>query len=231
MAYQQVTLAQLQAYFYEQVGGNSAFFRLNEVTAILQESVRVYNVLTGFWRGNVTIAGGTVAGQTWYTVPPGLSYITRVECNQVPLNVSSLWDLDYGQSTWESETGTAGDPAPKVWAPCGVNLFALWPSSFAGGQSLVAFGVTPAPVLTNVGFIDVGQSELETILDYAQHIAQFKEGGQEFDASQLWLSDFLKDASGRNAILMNSAKWRNWLGLSDRKWRPIHKPEARVGAR
>jgi hypothetical protein len=229
MPYQQVTLAQLQAYFYERVGGNTAFWRTTEVTAILQEAVRVFNVLTGYWRGSVSV-GPTVASQHWYNVPSGLSYITRVECNQTPLNVSSLWDLDYGQPTWESDVATSGNQ-PNAWAPCGVNLFALWPASFAGGESLVAFGVTTAPVLTSVGFIDLGQSDIETILDYAEHIAQFKEGGQEFEASQLWLSEFLKESSARNAILQNSAKWRNWLGLSDRKWRPIHKPEARVGAR
>jgi len=230
MPYAQVTLAQLRSYFYEQVGGNTAFWRTDEVDRILQESVRVFNCLTGFWRGRVNL-GLTVAGQHWYNVPSGLTYILRVEADQVPLGSSSLWDLDYGQPAWESETASASDPAPKVFAPAGVNLFALWPASFAGTESLVVDGVTPAPVLTTVGSIDLGQSELTTILNYAQHIAQFKEGGQEFEASQLWLQDFLKDAGGRNAILMNSSKFRNWMGLTDRKKRPIHKPEQRVGAR
>ena len=187
MAYQQITLAQLQAYFYEQVGENQAFWRPTEVTRILQEALRVFNVLTGFWRGRVS-AGLTVANQHYYATPAGLSYIHRVEVNQKPLSSSSLWDLDYGQSGWENETG-----APVAFAPAGVNLFAIWPASVAGGESIVVDGVVPAPLLTSVGFINLGNDEIETILDYALHIAQFKEGGQEFEASQDSLKEFLKD--------------------------------------
>jgi hypothetical protein len=227
--YAQVTLAQLRSYFYEQVGGNTSFWRTAEVDTILQESVRVFNCLTGFWRGRVDISP-TVANQHWYTVPSGLTYLLRGEVNQRPLGSSSLWDLDYGQPNWEAESCISGT-FPQVFAPAGVNLFAIWPASFAGGESLVVEGVTPAPVLTTVGSIDLGQDELEMILDYAGHIAQFKEGGQEFEASQLLLKEFLKQAGERNAVLTQSSKFRTWMGLTDQKKRPMKLPNERVGAR
>lgn len=232
MAYRQFTLAQLQALFYQQVDGNQAFWRPTEVTAILQESLRVFNVLTGFWRGTVPAgpAGLTVADQHWYAVPAGISYILRVEVNGRPLTSSSLWDLDYGQPNWEEQSAQDGD-FPTLFAPAGVNLFAIWPASFAGGETLSVEGVTAAPLLTSVGFVDLGKDELETILDYAEHIAQFKEGGQEFDASQLLLQEFLKEAGERNAVLRQSAKMREWMGLTDRPKRPMRTSDAQVGAR
>lgn len=229
MAYSQVTLVQLRSYFYEQVGGNTAFWRTAEVDRILQESVRVFNCLTGFWRARVDM-GLTTAGQVWYTTPPGMTYLLRVEINLTPMGSSSLWDLDYGQPNWEQEVAEPGT-LPKVFAPAGVNLFALWPASNAGGESLIVQGVVSAPILTTVGSIDLGQSELETILDYAEHIAQFKEGGQEFEASQLLLKSFLKSAGERNAVLMQSSKFRQWMGLTDQKKRPMRMPDSRVGAR
>lgn len=228
--YQQFTLPQLLTLFYEQVSNNQAFFRPDEATRILQEAFRIFNCLTGFWRARIDNGTQTVAGQVYYPVPAGLSYILRVEVNEVPLNSSTLYDLDYGQPTWESETCVSGQ-LPQIFAPVGFNLFALWPSSFAGGESLVVEGVQPAPVLTNVGFVNLGQDELETILDYAQHVAMFKEGGQEFEASQLQLKEFLKEAGERNAVLMQSSKFRKWMGLTDQKTRPMRTSEARVGAR
>lgn len=229
MPYQQYTLATLQTLFYEQVGGNTAFWRLDEVTRILQESVRIFNCLTGFWRDRVNV-GLTTAGTHWYAVPAGLTYVLRAEVNSIPLQSSSLYDLDYGQPTWESETATSGS-LPTVFAPVGVNLFAIWPASNAGGESLIVEGVTPAPVLTSVGNVNLGQDELCMILDYAQHVAQFKEGGQEFEASQESLKEFLKQAGSRNATLAQSSKFRKWMGLADQKKRPMRLPDARVGAR
>lgn len=227
--YQQYTLAQLQDLFYEQVGGNRAFFRTDEATRILQEAFRVFNCLTGFWRDRVS-AGLTVAGQHFYSVPAGMAYILRVEVNQQPLHSSSLYDLDYGQPQWESESAAVGS-LPEAFAPAGVNLFAIWPASALGGESLIVEGVVPAPVLTNVGNVNLGQDELETILDYAGHAAQFKEGGQEFEASQLVFKEFLKQAGSRNAVLMKSAKFREYMGLTDQKKRPMRTPEERVGSR
>ena len=227
--YSQYTLTQLLTLFYEQVGENTTFFRTDEATRILQEAFRIFNCLTGFWRDRIDM-GFTVAGQHWYSVPTGLTYIYRVEVNQVVMQATTLYDLDYGQMTWETETATGTD-LPQAFAPAGVNLFALWPASSGGGESLIVEGVTPAPLLTNVGFVNLGQDELESILDEALHIAQFKEGGQEFEASQEVHKEFLREAAERNGVLMTSAKFRGWMGLTSQKARPMRTPDAKVGAR
>ena len=227
--YQQFTLPQLLVLFYEQVGENTNFFRTDEATRILQEAFRVFNCFTGFWRDRIDM-GFTVAGQHWYSTPAGLTYIYRVEVDEQVLQTTTVYDLDYGRPTWESETATGTDK-PQAWAPAGTNLFAVWPASLAGGESLIVEGVTPAPVLTSVGFVNLGSDELEMILDEATHIAQFKEGGQEFEASQLAHQEFLRQAGERNAMLMQSAKFRAWMGMGSRKSRPMGTPDAKVGAR
>lgn len=227
--YQQLTLAQLQTAFYEQVGGNAAFFRTDEATRILQEAFRIFNCLTGFWRAPVD-AGKTVTAQHFYPVPSAQNFVIRVLLNGVALQNSSLYDLDYGRDHWESEVCTTGT-LPTAWAPAGFNQFAIWPGSFAGGESLVCECVTSAPVLTTVSFVNLGQDELETILDYATHIAQFKEGGQEFQASEVLLKGFLKSAGERNGVLLQSSKFRTWMGLSSEKKRPMRIADASVGAR
>jgi hypothetical protein len=92
-------------------------------------------------------------------------------------------------------------------------------------------GVTPAPLLTYVGNVNLGQDELEMILDEAGHIAQFKEGGQEFEASQETHKEFLKECGARNAVLMQSSKFRKYMGLTDENKRPMRQANERVGAR
>ena len=229
MAYAQLTPAHLRAAFYQQVGENTSFWRTDEVDRILRESFRIFNCLTGFWHDTISI-GPTVTGQHFYTVSAQLTYIQRVEVAHHPLDSSSLWNLDYGQPQWESESCASGD-LPQVFAPAGVNLFAIWPASFAGGEALTVTGVIPAPDPTTVPFVNLGQSDLEMILDYAEHIAQFKEGGEEFDASQLLLQEFLKEAGSRNSMLLKSQKFKQWMGLTDRPKRPMRVGSEQVGAR
>lgn len=229
MAYVQVTAAQLRAQFYEQVSGNTAFWRTDEVNRLLKESFRFYNCLTGYWRDTITL-GTTTSGQTWYTVPQTLTYILRVEVNQRPLDSTTLWDLDYGRPGWEDETVATG-AFPTMFAPAGTNLFALWPTPSSSTDPLVVEGVVPAPDPTAVPFVNIGQADLEAILDYAEHLAQFKEGGEEFDASQLWFQDFLKDAASRNSLLAHNSRWRGFMGLTDKPKRPLRDTPEKVGPR
>lgn len=232
MPYAQFTLAQMQTLFYEQVGGNTAFFRPTEVTFILQEAFRVFNCMTGFWRNSFNM-GGTIANVNYYATPQQLTYPLRVLINGQSLQSTSLSDLDYGRPEWENEACTYGT-VPQAFAAVGINYFAIWPASFGGGESMVVEGVVPAPNLFLYGpndQINLGQDELECILDYAEHIAQFKEGGQEFEASQDLLKEFLKQAGNRNAVLMQSSKFRGWMGLSAEKTRPMRISNERVGAR
>ena len=103
----------------------------------------------------------------------------------------------------------------------------------ATGMTLYVDGVAVTPVLgADADFVDIGSEELNHILDYVQHVASFKEGGQEFLNTQDLLKSFLAGAAFRNSALKASARFREWLGVSrdDESVRKYQTPE-RVGVR
>lgn len=220
MAYTQVTLATIRGYLQARLGtAGTVFWRDAELNAIINETLRTFNALTGFWKGTVDICSGagTTADHVWYTVPGTLTSSCRILFNGVPLMPTSVQDLDYGQPNWESERTDDGGNVPttvKMWAPAGLNLIAIWPADGAGGNSLYADGIVKTPVLSaDTDYIDIGREELNQLLDEMQHIATFKEGGAEFQASIQLHQDFLKGAANRNSLLMGSAPFRRWMGI------------------
>lgn len=229
MAYAQITVSQLVDAVYERLGNNRVFWREDEAYRFLNEGLRVWNLLTGLWRGRIDM-GLTVANQTWYALPVGISYGLRMELNGQPLDPTNLWDLDYGQPGWESDSAAV----PMMWAPAGLSYIALWPKSLAGGESLVLQGVLPAPQYTIAdvaSFVDLGRDDQDSVADYAAHVMRCKEGGQEFEASQEQLKQFLKGAASRNGLLMQSSPFRRWMGLVDDSKRRMRPVTERVGAR
>lgn len=236
MGYQQFTLGQMRALAYERLGGITTFYRDDEINRYIRQALRMWNVLAGFWRGASVLDPGTlVAGQVWYSVPSMFAYLLRVEVLGKPLGSSSLWDLDYGYPGWESsQVGVGNAPAAVTcWAPAGLNQFAIWPASAAGGESISCYGVMKAPQpATDGAFVDIGREDLEHVLDYVEYMCAFKEGGQEAEAATSMLQSFLKAAGERNAMLMQSSKFRGFMGLSDERKRPIRLVNGeRVGAR
>lgn len=235
MGYQQFTLAQLRALVRERLNDTSLFYRDDELDRYIRQALQVWNCLSGFWRGTQPLDPGTlVAGQHFYPVPTGWSYLLRVLVNGKPLASSSFWDLDYGRPTWESDTtATSGAPSQvSVWAPISLNLFAIWPASASGGEAIVVEGVTRAPQPTlDADYVDIGREELEAVIDEVEHLACVKVGGQEFQASIVQHQGFLKAATGRNAMLMQSSKFRQWMGLTDERKRPIRSSNEKAGAR
>lgn len=234
MSYQQVNRSGLRTMVLERLGSASGtFWRTTELNAYIMEALRVFNACTGFWKTRKLAA--TTANAHWYSLPGTLTSAMRVEFNGVPLQPTSLHDLDYGQPNWESETTGSGGNVPttvKFWAPAGVTLIAIWPADATGNQGLLYDGIAATPVLDDdADFVDLGQEELGLILDYVQHIATFKEGGKEFEASGELLQRFLAGVAKRNAQLMANAKWRRWMGIhADEQLNPRERNE-RVGVR
>ncbi len=113
----------------------------------------------------------------------------------------SLAELDTYNRGWEDVPG-----APEAIGLASVDLVALSPVPDA------QYGVTldlvrKAPVLVvDTDYVQMGNEELEGVLDYAEHVATFKEGGAEFDATAGLLQRFLRLAGVRNTKL-NAAAW------------------------
>lgn len=238
MAFTQITRAQFRAQLLERLGpAGSTFWRTDELNAYINECLRTWNMLTGYWRGKVNVTPtGTVANQVWYTLPAPMTSGMRVMFNGKQLNVASLDQLDNGRPQWESETTTDGGDVPSVvdsWAPAGLTLIAIWPADAAGTNSLLCDGILTTPIPANdAAFIDIGEEDMDTLLDYCEHLCQFKEGGQEFAASvETLYKPFLQSAATRNAMLMASAEFRKWMGLHMDEDSHLRQRGHRIGAR
>ena len=241
MPFTEITGDDLLTAVYERLGDHlgNTFWRQDEVIRFTNESLRLWNLLTGLWRDAIPMGEGapptTAAAQVFYRLPSNVIYGLRMECNGVTMEPTNLFDLDFGQPNWQAERCGPTDQ-PRMWAPVGIGLIAIWPSSFNGGESLTVEGVVPAPQLignpSNLGNpLDLPKEDMADIAAYAAHVMRVKEGGQEFQSSIEQLKLFLKGAGQRNSILMQSAKYRQWMGITDRQKRPIRTVVERVGAR
>jgi hypothetical protein len=221
MGYQQITRGQFRARIREQLGGAAeVFWRDDELNRILQESLRVYNSITGFWRTRQLIT--TAADTVYYLVNGTITSSLRVSFNDHPLIPSALVDLDMGQESWESQnTSLSTCPnEPQIYGIGALNLIAIWPADHDGGNELSVDGIAQTPILTSdAQFIDIGTEELSVLLDYCQHVALFKEGGTEFNdtipnknGGETLFSSFLKGAAGRSGMIARSELYRKWMG-------------------
>lgn len=227
MPWQAVTLAQCQTQLKAK-WENVPFWTDAEATAALNEGLRVWNMLTGMWRQRVVVA--TPAASPWVSLSSTMVYGTKINFITSPLIPSSRDDLDLFRPGWEGETTASGGAVPttpKLWAPAGLNLFAIWPADAAGGQSLTVDGVRKTPVLVNPGdFIDIGEHELDALLGFALHVASFKLGSPLFNGTAGLRKNFLLAAVDQNTRLMASSYFRRQLGLDVSRYsRPFRSPD------
>lgn len=235
MAYVSVTRAAFRTLLIERLGLlGSTFYRTDELNRYIQESLRFWNLATGFWKARTTIT--TVANQSWYALPNSITSGLRVSFQSFPLSPSSLYDLDFGRPAWQSETTASGGDVstqPKLFAVGALNLIAIWPADAAGNSQLDVDGIAATPLLVNdASVLDIGQEEMKTLLDYCEHVALFKQGGKEAAESVALLKSFLKAAGMRSGILRASNRYRKWMGLDKHRWQKKMIPaEVETGAR
>jgi hypothetical protein len=235
MAYTQITRAGLRTLVQQRLGAiGTVFYRDAELNLYIQEALRFFNALTGFWRGRLLIT--TVANRVWNPLSSSLTSGMRVSFNDHPLSPTTLRDLDLGRRNWEGETTASGSDVPtepKMWAPAGLQLIAIWPADAVGNNTLLCDGVSATPILTmDSQKIDIGTEEVESLLNYCEHLAMFKQGGEEFSESQDEFQSVLANAGERNGLLMASSKYRTFMGLdTSRDKKPRKADNPRVGMR
>jgi len=186
---------------------HSPFWTPSEVTGFINEALRVWSALTGYWKQRVVLT--TLPTLPYYSLAGFLTFGMHVEWNGQPLTQSSVTNWDKGDYMWE------GNPdIPQEWAPIGISIIAIKPADAVGQNSLVIDGMSAAPVLKNAGdFIDIGSEELDTLLKECQYLAAFKEGGEELESAKALHTAFLKAAVVKNEKLLASSFFRRAVGL------------------
>ena len=121
--------------------------------------------------------------------------ILNGQINGVNTLIMSLQDLDSYNPNWENVTGT-----PEVIA-VERDIVTVSPVPDAV-YSVTLDVVRPAPIpAADTDIINLGPEILNAILDYAHHIASFKQGGAEFATTQRQFKNFVHLASDYNSKL------------------------------
>jgi hypothetical protein len=220
MAYTTTTLAQLRIGMEER-WDSTIFWTPEEARLAINEALRFWNLLVGRWARLRTLSTG--AGTVEYDLGATLIYGTRVSmAGGLPLTVTSTTELDPGRPTWRSETTASGGdvpPIPTLWAPISLQRIAIWPAT-AGivVNGLLVNGVAATPVLVEeADTVDLGEELHDPLLDFALHVAAFKEGGPRWQATLPYFTSFLQAAAEENALLKTSKAFRRAAGLDQRR--------------
>lgn len=127
------------------------------------------------------------------------------QINGMPATLMSLQDLDSGDPTWQDTVGTPVNLAVER------DLVVLSPVP-DGVYSVTLDVVRPAPIpALDASPVQLGPEILDAILDYAHHIASFKEGGAEFMATRQQLNNLVRLAADHNSKLSALAVFRDVL--------------------
>lgn len=140
---------------------------------------------------------------------------------------TSLFELDMGTPGWRKTYG-----APRLWAPDGLDWFASYPAP-RGGAFLLEGYKEPPTLNEDKDFIEIEDSEVNRLLDYAHWYLSFKEGPQEaLENTKDLVQNMLKAAGFRNQRLRQSALYREYMGESrDEQEVPAKYPVDKLGVR
>jgi hypothetical protein len=111
--------------------------------------------------------------------------------NGVAVSNASLAEMDAQAVGWQQS---------NAWLPsvveAGMDFVAPTPGS---GQQLILTLVGNAPLLdvTNT-YVQVSRDDWESCVNYAQHLASFKMGGESFQSTMGMLKDFFRAVGDRN---------------------------------
>ncbi len=118
------------------------------------------------------------------------------EINGVPVQISSVDSFDSHSFRWQSTAGT-----PQLLALAGLNLLTMTPTPdgiYSVVLDVVRNAILPA---LDADFIQVGQEYWDVILDYAFHLAMFKEGMTAIQSSMAHYERLMKQAAEYNSRL------------------------------
>jgi hypothetical protein len=133
-----------------------------------------------------------------------LSMVVNTELGGLPTIPETLYDLDSAIPHWQDYSGT-----PTVLALGGWNMMAVSPvPDTQGPYSAILDVVRKADIPTkDVNNVQIGREQLDMILDYAEHLALFKVGGAEWQATTQQANNFLLQSITYNQRLGAAAPY------------------------
>ncbi len=133
-----------------------------------------------------------------------LSAVVNSEIEGVPTIPDTIYGLDAGVPDWQNIEG-----APNYLGLAGWNLMAVYPVPPTGSTFSATLDVVrkaPIPDL-DADYVQIGQEQLDSLVEYAVHLALFKCGGMEFAVTQRLADEFMLQAMTYNQRLSASARY------------------------
>lgn len=182
-----------------------------EINWMINESLRVWNVVTGYFKDSQSVTL-TFGASNFYS-PASFSgegtIILRIETGVTHLDSITLKELNLLSPTWLGLVGTS----PSYWFHIGLNVVALQPNA-TGTTPITTYYIDTAPIPSSDGsYIQVGEEDMNAIIEYVGFIASIKEGGQELKDATSSLKFFLDAASKYNARVLQTSLYKRILGL------------------
>jgi hypothetical protein len=132
--------------------------------------------------------------------------VLEVRVNNVPVWTDAVRSADEFQTDWQAQT--PGQPVSAFVA--GLNLIALSPQPDSTAYSVSVSVVENAPLpVENDDFLQVARDDYDVILDYAQHLALVKCGGEEFIRTKPLFDRLVRQAALYNSKLAESGMFQD----------------------
>lgn len=138
--------------------------------------------------------------------------VVNIDINGIPVNTDSVTNLDYYNSTWQTSTGVPYTTSVMrnmlALSPCPDDVYSV---------TLDVVRKTPLPADTE--FVQIGKEQLDSILDYSEHLASFKMGGVEFKSTYRGAENFFAAALSYNHRL--TAQNPNVITMAQQSFRDM----------
>ena len=138
------------------------------------------------------------------------NWLVDATINGIPVETPSVKEMDGWSPEWQdSATGW-----PSL-VTAGMDFCAPCPTGSAG-VSVTLVGNAPVPVLPT-DYVQVSRDVFDVILDYAQMLASFKMGGEEFFATKDLEKNFFTAAAATNKRLEKLGLFRDVAGSEGKR--------------
>ena len=148
------------------------------------------DVMTGPGAGNDPFRANYCA-QRWQegiTIGQQVATVLQGYLNGLPVATNSVFDFD----TFEPEWMVQG--VPQSMALLGSNLFAVVPAADGMYAVLLDFVTNAVQLVDDADTLPIGREYLDLFIDYASHLAAFKQGGMDFQQTFDQYDAFIKAA-------------------------------------
>jgi hypothetical protein len=141
----------------------------------------------------------------------------------------SIFELDQGFYGRQS----ASSGTPDWWAPFGIDRVVIYPpASTTQTVNMQYYSADVRLGLDEATYLDMGDEEIQALLNYAQWVLAFKEGLTEaFENTRPLKEMFLLAARLRNAKLRGIALYKNYMGNDRDEDKPTRDATPQEGLR